>query len=302
MVALDKNPGVRPIGICETVRRIIAKAALQLTRQDVQEAAGSLQLCAVQPSGVEAAIHAVRSIFEDSSTDCVLLVDASNAFNSLNRQTALHNILHICPALAKIIINCYRSASDLFVYGSQLKSEEGTTQGDPLAMPFYALATLPLIKELASQCSIFQAWYADDSAAAGRLKDVRQWWDTLASRGPRYGYFANSNKTWLVVKESVEVEAKNLFCGTNISITSHGRPYLGAPLGTQSYQEEFVCSKVDVWVTHVQSLTKVAIMLPMLPLPMVFPACGSSLAGPHQTYATCWSLSRQPSGPCSFQP
>ena len=129
LVALDKNPGVCPIGICETVQCIIAKAALQITRQDIQEAAGSLQLCAGQPSGVEASIHAVRTAFEDTSCDCVLLVDATNAFNSLNHLTALHNILHTCPALAKIIINRYRSASYLFVCGSELKLEEGTRVG-----------------------------------------------------------------------------------------------------------------------------------------------------------------------------
>ena len=88
--------------------------------------------------------------------------------------------------------------------------------------------------------------------------EVRQWWDTIALRGPRYGYFANDSKTWLVVKEPIESEAKDLFSDTNISITSHGRPYLGAPLGTQSYKEEFVRTKVDRWVSHVQSLSQVA--------------------------------------------
>ena len=183
LVALDKNPGVRPIGICETVWCIIAKAALQLTWQDIQEAASSLQLCAGQPSRVEADLHAVRTTFEDTSCDCVLKVDATNAFNSLNRLSALHNILHTCPALAKIIINCYRSASYLFVCGSELKSEEGTTQGDPLAMPFYALATLPLIKELSSQCSVIYAWYADDVTTTFVSQRIiigtttEYWWD-----------------------------------------------------------------------------------------------------------------------------
>ena len=46
LIALDKCPGVRPIGICETARRIISKAVLQVTRADLQDAAGSLQLCA----------------------------------------------------------------------------------------------------------------------------------------------------------------------------------------------------------------------------------------------------------------
>jgi hypothetical protein len=64
LIALDKNPGVRPIGIGDTARRIIAKAILNITRQDIQEASGSLQLCAGQIAGIEAAVHAVRSLLD----------------------------------------------------------------------------------------------------------------------------------------------------------------------------------------------------------------------------------------------
>ena len=98
LFALDKCPGVRPIGICETARRIIAKAVLHVTRDDVLDAAGTIQLCAGQTAGTEAAAHAMDQAFQAREAEAVLLVDASNAFNSLNRHAALLNIRHICPS------------------------------------------------------------------------------------------------------------------------------------------------------------------------------------------------------------
>ena len=90
-----------------------------------------MQLCAGQISGIEAAIHAMRSIYSSKDTEAVLLVDASNAFNSLNRQVALRNARHLCPSIATVLINTYRAPSELFIDGQVLWSEEGTTQGDP---------------------------------------------------------------------------------------------------------------------------------------------------------------------------
>ena len=89
LIALDKCPGVRPIGIGEVIRRILGKAVLATIGNEIQEAAGALQVCAGHQAGSEAAVHAMRSVFEDASSEAVLLVDASNAFNSLNRKVAL---------------------------------------------------------------------------------------------------------------------------------------------------------------------------------------------------------------------
>ena len=59
-IALNKNPGLRPVGVGEMVRRIIGKAVVSVTGEQVQKDVGALQLCAGQPSGIESAIHAMR--------------------------------------------------------------------------------------------------------------------------------------------------------------------------------------------------------------------------------------------------
>lgn len=148
LIALDKHPGVRPIGIGDTARRIIAKAVLSVTQLDIQDASGCQQMCGGQISGIEAAVHAARQAFNSEECEAALLIDATNAFNSLNLQVALHNIRRLCPPIATILVNSYRASTDFFVDGDVILSQEGTTQGDPLAMAMYGLATIPLIQRL----------------------------------------------------------------------------------------------------------------------------------------------------------
>ncbi len=255
---LDKRPGVRPIGICEVLRRIVGKATMQVVGPSVQKAAGTKQLCAGQSMGIEAAIHAMQSIYEDDNTEAILMVDASNAFNRLNRQAALHNIELLCPALATILKNTYSRPADLFVDGEVLKSNEGTTQGDPLAMSMYAIGTLPLINELAHHVETQQVWFADDASDAGKLEKIKVWWDQLSGRGPAYGYFPNAAKTWLLVKDSCVQKAQELFNGTNINITTEGRRLLGAAIGEATFVTSYIDQMVKRITRRVEALAKVA--------------------------------------------
>ena len=193
LVPLDKCPGVRPVGIGEVIRRIVGKAVMKVVKNDLQNAIGTTQLCAGQDAGCEAAIHAMQCIMAEETTEGMILVDATNAFNTLNRQVTLLNCDKICPAMSCILINTYRDDSQLFVDGDCVMSKEGTTQGDPLAMAMYAIGTQPLIRKLDG--TIKQVWYADDSAAGSTLQQLRRWWDLLNEIGPHYGYFPNGAKT-----------------------------------------------------------------------------------------------------------
>eukprot|EP00731_Ephydatia_muelleri_P007729 Em0004g67a len=106
----------------------------------------------------------------------------------------------------------------------------------------HALGILPLIQR--SSVDVNQVWYVDDAAATGTVLNLKEWWDDINNFGPSYGYYANAKKTWLVVKEAHYTSA---FHGTNLNITTTGKPHLGAPLGTQSFVTQYVKDKIDNW-------------------------------------------------------
>ena len=121
----------------------------------------------------------------------------------------------------------------------------------------YTLATVPLIRSLPD--SVTQVWYADDATALGTVSHLRAWWNAISEKGKKYGYFANAMKTWLVTRNhSVARAAIQAFEGTNINITSDGRPHLGVPLGTQEYTDEFLTKKIEQWSTELRSLSSIA--------------------------------------------
>ena len=94
-------------------------------------------------------------------------MDAVNAFNTLNCHLALVNISTLCTAFSCILINTYRNDAKLFLRGEAILSQEGTTQGDPVAMAMYALPLLPIVTQLKL------VWYTNDAAADSLLADLR---------------------------------------------------------------------------------------------------------------------------------
>ena len=65
------------------LRRIVSKSVTRLLKKDIQMASGSLQTCSGIEAGIEAAIHSMRTIFNEAESEAMLLVNATNAFNSL---------------------------------------------------------------------------------------------------------------------------------------------------------------------------------------------------------------------------
>lgn len=79
----------------------MSKAILSVLKWDILHSSAGLD------SGCEAAIHAVCDLYSQPDTEAILLIDASNAFNSHARNTALMNIQELCHPFSVPLINTY---------------------------------------------------------------------------------------------------------------------------------------------------------------------------------------------------
>ena len=59
LVVLDKRPGVRLVGIGETLHRALAKLVMRSSGDQAKAAFGNLQLCAGLEAGIEGETHAI---------------------------------------------------------------------------------------------------------------------------------------------------------------------------------------------------------------------------------------------------
>ena len=169
---------------------------------DVIKYTGTLQICARQVACIEAAIHSINTMYEYMNTFAILLVDAKNVFNSLNRQSFLHDISCLCPSLVMFVKNCYSTLSILFIAGgTDVTSKKGTTQGDTVSMTIYGIEVTSLINMLIGNMSneysdnVNVKAYADDFSPGGNLQDLRRWWSVLTETGQKSDYHTRPTKS-----------------------------------------------------------------------------------------------------------
>lgn len=80
----------------------------------------------------------------------------------------------------------------------------------------------------------------------------------MTTEGPGFSYFPNPSKMWLVTKEGCYAAGISTFTDTGLNVTSDGRPYLGAAVGSRKFVEKHVESKVNSWLSCVCNLTTIA--------------------------------------------
>ena len=119
----------------------------------------------------------------------------------------------------------------------------------------------PLINHLADSVdkdNCAQCWFADDSSAGGKLSEIKHWWDELCREGPKYGYIPLPKKTVLIVKEAFKEQAKEIFHGSKVTISSTGERHMGAWVGSQAHKQNYVNEKVKKWVDDIEELARLA--------------------------------------------
>ena len=87
--------------------------------------------------------------------------------------------------------------------------------------------------------------YADDFSVAGSILSLKYWWDTFCELGPKFGYFPEPKKSWLIIKSDCFAKAIHMFNDTNIQITTQGRRHLGPALGTSQFRNEYIMEKIN---------------------------------------------------------
>ena len=142
--------------------------------------------------------------------------------------------------------NCYAAPARLFIFGvGEILSNKGTTHDDPTSMGAYALDILPMLYSLldfvlTNEDQTKEAAFAFDLAIVGKLADITNFWDRLATIGPKYGYFPKATKSYLIVKSRCLKDAKAMMTDTNIKITNKGRKHLDSVVGSDTYKVQYV--------------------------------------------------------------
>ena len=88
--------------------------------------------------------------------------------------------------------------SRLFITGGkEISSNEGTIQGDLIAMEVYALSSIPLLTSVISKNTgnLIHVAFTDDLTGVGKIHKLIEWWKNVLRYSPYFGYYANESKS-----------------------------------------------------------------------------------------------------------
>ena len=243
-----KGGGLHPIAVGEVLRCLTSKCVARAVSHEAATILSPVQLGVGVRDGCEAIVHAVSRVQEDADIPpedrWTLLLDFSNAFNSVNREAMFKEVRARIPSMAAWMESCYGAQPILHLGPHTILSCCGVQQGDPLVPLGFSLALLPIIEKIQEQVPglLINAWYLDDGTLCGSADDLNSALAIIESEAPSYGLHLNRSKSLLHIPEGISFH--NPLPG-DIPITREGFDLLGSPIGSTPYCEASVLRRVQ---------------------------------------------------------
>ena len=201
------------------------------------------------PVGCEAIVHSLASLLNDSplppESRYAILVDFSNAFNSIDRGHMFKEARSRIPSISAWLEWCYGSQSMLFLGEHTILICCGFQQGDPLCPLGFALTLHPIVERIKREVPglLLNPWYLDDGTLCGPLPDIYSALDIINADGPSRGLFLNRSKCLLVVPEDASCDHSLL--PPEIPVSTEGFCLLGSPFGSSSFCTSSILKRVQ---------------------------------------------------------
>ena len=248
LVCQKKDGGLRPIAVGEVLRRLTSKCVVRAVQSEAVTILSPLQVGVGVSAGCEAIVHSLASILNDGSilpeSRCTLLVDFSNAFNSIDRGLMFEEARARIPSMSSWLECCYSSQPLLLLGEHSILSCCGVQQGDPLGPLGFAVALHPIIEKIKREVPglLLNSWYLDDGTLCGNPSDICSALAIIEAEGPSCGLFLNRSKSHLFVP--AEFSSDTLF-PPDIPVSNGGFCHLGSPFGSASYCTSLILKRVE---------------------------------------------------------
>ena len=251
-----KDGSIRPIVVGECLRRLVAKVLCAAYQQQASHLLWPLQIGVAQPLGTEVGLRTARQWVERHKLDrnaVFLKMDFRNAFNTVSRQAFIDQCRLHMPGLSPWVEWCYKNPSNLYFGRTNISSQTGVQQGDPLGPLLFALALQPLLRDLSDWRStpegaglklVFS--YLDDCCIAGDFRTIGLALSRFATAARSIGLELCSDKCEVIPAAGLNTAADTAAFPADIKWVREGNfELLGGPVGTVEYCEEHTRARVQ---------------------------------------------------------
>ena len=163
----EERWGLCLIAIREVLQRLTSKCVARAVQSEAVSIFSPLQVGVGIPVGCKAIVHSLASLLNDSplspESRYAILVDFSNAFNSIDRGYMFKKARSRIPSISAWLEWCYGSQSMLFLGEHTILSCCGVQQGDPLGPLGFALTLHPIVERIKREVPglLLNSWYLE---------------------------------------------------------------------------------------------------------------------------------------------